>query len=51
MQELERTGPTELAVMCQRVANNPRAYLAVAARAGVQAEVRMGKVTIVSEPK
>jgi hypothetical protein len=25
--ELERAGPTELAVLCQRVADNPGAYL------------------------
>jgi hypothetical protein len=30
-QELERKLPTELAVLCQRVADNPGAYLAAAA--------------------
>jgi hypothetical protein len=29
--ELERAGPAELAVLCQRVADNPSAYLADAA--------------------
>ncbi|MFZ0883144.1 MAG: hypothetical protein WAN14_07075 [Candidatus Acidiferrales bacterium] len=29
--ELERTSPAELAVLCQRVADNPGAYLADAA--------------------
>jgi hypothetical protein len=29
--ELKRTGPSELAVLCQRVADNPGAYLAEAA--------------------
>jgi hypothetical protein len=31
MQELERTSPAELAAMCQRVADNPGAYLQPAA--------------------
>jgi hypothetical protein len=31
MQELERTTPDELAAMCQRVADNPGAYLQDAA--------------------
>ena len=31
MLELERAGPAELAVLCQRVADNPGAYLAEAA--------------------
>jgi hypothetical protein len=30
MQELERTSPAELATMCQRVADNPGAYLQAA---------------------
>ncbi|MGD0426260.1 MAG: hypothetical protein ABSC10_06035 [Candidatus Acidiferrales bacterium] len=31
MQELERTSPAQLAAMCQRVADNPGAYLPEAA--------------------
>jgi hypothetical protein len=30
LQELERTSPAQLAVMCQRVADNPGAYLPAA---------------------
>jgi len=50
MQELERTGPTELAVMCQRVADNPGAYLAVAAEQASKLKLEWEKLQSFPNP-
>jgi hypothetical protein len=50
MQELERTGPTELATMCQRVADNPGAYLAVAAEQASKLKLEWDKLQSFPNP-
>jgi hypothetical protein len=43
-QELERKLPTELAVLCQRVADNPGAYLAAAAEEASKLRLEWAKL-------
>jgi hypothetical protein len=43
-QELERMPPTELAVLCQRVADNPAAYLTEASEEASQLKLEWAKL-------
>jgi hypothetical protein len=50
MQGLERTGPTELAIMCQRVADNPGAYLVAAAEQASKLKLERDKLQSFPNP-
>jgi hypothetical protein len=50
LQELERTSPAQLAAMCQRVADNPGAYLPDAAAAAYKLKLEWNSLQTFPNP-